>query len=248
MPKPEQAETTAGVIIIGDEILSGKVRDDNAHYLAAELWSLGVRLMRVSMIPDDIDTIAEEVVRFSQAYDHVFTTGGVGPTHDDRTIEAIAKGFGTTVIRHPKLLDLFRTRYGDDMNDAVLKMAEVPEGAEIIEFNESNFPLVAYRNIYIFPGIPEFLRRKFSQIKERFRTSSFYLRRLFLKAYESDIAGSLHRIVAIYPNVAIGSYPITGNAEYSVIVTVESRDKRSVDKAIEELLAVLPTEAVVRVE
>lgn len=239
---------TAGIIIIGDEILSGKVHDSNSFFLASELRKLGVNLKRILVIPDDPELIGREAAVFSEQYDLVFTSGGVGPTHDDVTMEGIAKGFTVKLMRHPQLENYFRAKYGQQMNDALLKMAEVPEGAEIIDLGNMSFPLVLYRNIFIFPGIPEYLRNKFSQIRERFRSSSFHLRRLFLNADESDIAAILNTIVAENREVSFGSYPILGNAEYKIIVTAESKSEDALSKAMEKVLGKIPGEIVVRVE
>ena len=239
---------TAGIIIIGDEILSGKVRDSNSFYLASELRNLGVSLKRILVIPDDTEIIGIEAVEFSKHYDYVFTSGGVGPTHDDVTMEGIAKGFAARLIKDSQLEGYFRSKYGDQLNDALLKMADVPEGAEIIDPGNMSFPLVLYKNIFIFPGIPEYLRNKFSLIKERFRSSSFHLRRLFLDADESDIAAILNTVVAECREVSIGSYPILGNPEYKIIVTVESKSEDALSNAMELLLKRIPGDVVLRVE
>ncbi|PKL51942.1 MAG: hypothetical protein CVV37_03765 [Nitrospira bacterium HGW-Nitrospira-1] len=246
MSKPD--EKTAGIIIIGDEILSGKVQDSNSFYLASELRKLGVNLMRISVIPDDTKIIGSETAEFSSQYDFVFTSGGVGPTHDDVTMEGIANGFAVKLVRHPQLEGYFRSKYGGRLNDAVLKMTEAPEGSEIIDFDDMSFPLVLYKNIFIFPGIPEYLRNKFSMIKERFRSSAFHLRRLFLDARESDIAEILNAVVAQNRDVSFGSYPILGNPEYKIILTVESKSKDSAGMAVDELLRRITGDIVVRIE
>lgn len=242
------ANRTAGIIIIGDEILSGKVQDSNSFYLASELRKLGVNLMRISVIPDDTEIIGNETVEFSKHYDFVFTSGGVGPTHDDVTMEGIAKGFSVRLIKNPQIEGYFRSKYGKPLNAAILKMAGVPEGAEIIDFADMSFPLVLYRNIFIFPGIPEYLRNKFSLIKERFRSSVFHLRRLFLDAKESDIAEILNAVVAESREVSFGSYPILGNPEYKIIVTAESKSGDALNRAVDELIRRIPGDIVVRVE
>lgn len=239
---------TAGIIIIGDEILSGKVQDVNSFFLASELRKLGVDLMRISVIPDNAEVIGSEAVEFSGKYDLVFTSGGVGPTHDDVTMEGIAKGFCTGLIRHPKLEEYFRLKYGNLLNQAVLKMTEVPEGSEIVDFSDMSFPLVMYRNIFIFPGVPEYLRNKFSLIKERFRSSAFYLRRLFLNANESDIAEILNTIVAKDKDVSFGSYPVLGNPEYRIIITAESKSEDAVSRSMDELLRRIPENIIVKIQ
>lgn len=239
---------TAGIIIIGNEILSGKIQDSNSFFLASELRALGVNVMRISVIPDDIEAIGREAVSFSESFDYVFTSGGVGPTHDDITAAGIAYGFGVKLMKHPALEQKFREKYGKTCNEAVLKMAEVPEGAELIDFGSSRFPLVAFRNIYIFPGIPKYLREKFGVIKERFRSTALYLKRLFLDADESDIAADLNRIVAENGDVSFGSYPILDNPEYKIIVTAECRSEDSLSKAVRQLLDSLPGRIVVKVE
>ncbi len=239
---------TAGIIIIGNEILSGKVHDSNSFYLASELRKLGIDLMRISVIPDDVEIIGSEALAFSKQYDFVFTSGGVGPTHDDVTMEGIAKGFAMRMIRHPQLEDYFRSKYSGQMNVAILKMTEVPEGAEIIDPGNMSFPLVVYRNIFIFPGIPEYLRNKFSLIKERFRSPAFHLRRLFLDARESDIAEILNTVVSESRDVSFGSYPILGNPEYKIIVTAESKSEDTLNSAVEKLLSRISGDIVVRVE
>lgn len=238
---------TAGILIIGDEILSGKVHDSNSYYLATELRQLGVSLKRILVIPDDPEVIGNEAAAFSEHYDFVFTSGGVGPTHDDVTMEGIARGFSARLIRHPQLEDYFRSKYRERLNEALLKMAEVPEGSEIIDLGNMSFPLVLYRNIFIFPGIPEYLRNKFSGIRERFRSPAFHLRRLFLNADESDIAAVLNTIVAESREVAFGSYPILGNPEYRIIVTAESKSDDALARAMEKLLKGIPAEIVVRI-
>lgn len=238
----------AGIIIIGNEILSGKVHDSNSFYLASELRKLGVNLMRISVIPDETEAIGSEVSEFSKRYDLVFTSGGVGPTHDDVTMEGVARGFTVRLIRHQKLSDYFRIKYGDNLNDAVLKMTYVPDGAEILDLGNMNFPLVLFRNVYIFPGIPEYLRSKFSLIKERFRSPDFFLRRFFLNAKESDIAEILNSVVDENRDVSFGSYPILGNPEYQIIVTAESKSEDELTRAAEELQKRLSREIIVRIE
>jgi molybdenum cofactor synthesis domain-containing protein len=239
---------TAGIIIIGNEILSGKTQDSNSFFLASELRALGVSVMRISVIPDDIETIGKEALFFSKSFDYVFTSGGVGPTHDDITAAGIACGFGVKLVKHPALEQKFREKYGKTCNEAILKMSEVPEGAELIDFGNSRFPLVSFKNIFIFPGIPKYLREKFGLIKERFRTTALYLKRLFLDAEESDIAADLNRIVAENKEVSFGSYPILDNPEYKIIVTAECRSEDSLGTAVKQLLDSLPGRIIVKVE
>jgi molybdenum cofactor synthesis domain-containing protein len=240
--------SSAGILIIGNEILSGKVKDSNSSFLASELRALGVSVMRISVIPDDVEVIGKEAVEFSGAYDFVFTSGGVGPTHDDITMEGIAKGFNVKVVQHSELAAHFHTHYGSKVNPAIMKMAEVPEGAELIHAPGMGFPLVSFKNIFILPGIPQYLTKKFSAIKERFRSSAIHLGRLFLKANESDIAEILDSVVRTHKNVSFGSYPILDNPEYSIIVTAESRSEDAVIQSVTELISRLPRAILVRAE
>lgn len=239
---------TAGIIIIGNEILSGKVRDINSYYLACELRTLGVDVRRISVIPDVTAVIGREAVDFSRHFDYVFTSGGVGPTHDDVTMAGIAEGFGVALVFHPEIKDLLMERYKNIMNDSVLKMAEVPEGSEIIFDETMRFPVVLFKNIYIFPGIPEYLTKKFLIIRERFRTSVFYLKRIFLNAHESEFAEILNIVVAGHPDVQFGSYPVKGDNGFRVIVTAESKSEPALSSAVNELRSRLPENILVRIE
>lgn len=235
---------TAGIVIIGNEILSGKVQDANAAYLLRELRLLGVDVKKVSVIPDEIDVIAVEVVTFSRQFDIVFTSGGVGPTHDDVTIEGIAKAFGRRVIRHPELERLLRSRYGGDLNEARLKLTEVPEGAVLVREDGLWLPAVTVENVYIFPGIPDLLRQKFESIKERFREQPYFLRRVYVKEGEGNIATYLYALLREFPDLMLGSYPDIHNSSYKVMLTLETKDERYVQFALERLLTLLPQDSV----
>src|SRR5207249_12157418 len=142
---------TAGIVLIGNEIRSGKVVDANASYLCRELRALGVDVRRICAIPDEVELIAAEVAAQSRDFDVVFTSGGVGPTHDDVTIEGVARALGVAVVRHPQLAGLLRQYYGERLNEAHLKMAEVPEGAELVGAESLRFPTIVMRNVYILP-------------------------------------------------------------------------------------------------
>ncbi len=235
---------TAGIVIIGNEILSGKVQDVNAVYLLRELRLLGIDVKKVSVIPDEIDVIAMEVVTFSRQFDIVFTSGGVGPTHDDVTIEGIAKAFGRRVIRHPELEHLLRSRYGNDLNEARLKLTEVPEGAVLVREDGLWLPAVTVENVYIFPGIPDLLRQKFDSLKERFREQPYFLRRVYVKESEGNIAAYLYDLLREFPDLMLGSYPDIHNSSYKVMLTLESKDERYVQIALERLLTLLPQDSV----
>lgn len=240
--------TTAGILIIGNEILSAKVQDANSPYLCHELRALGVEIKRISVIPDDIDVIAEEAAAFSTAYDIVITTGGVGPTHDDVTIEGIAKGLGRRVISHPDLERVLQRVYGGRANKAHLRMAQVPEGAELFGQPDLIFPVVILKNIYIFPGVPEILRQKFDAIKERFRDEPFFLKKVFVTAGEGAIADHLDAVMREYPALMLGSYPALHNPEYKVTLTLESKDPAYLDKALSHLINLLPASSVAKIE
>jgi molybdenum cofactor synthesis domain-containing protein len=239
---------TAGILLIGNEILSGKITDANASYLCRELRGLGVEVRRISVIPDEIDTIAAEVAALSSAYDVVFTSGGVGPTHDDVTMEGVARALGLRVVRDPRLVQMLERFHKGQLNEARLKMAEVPEGAELVSGAELIFPAVAVRNIYILPGVPEIFRKKFDALRERFRDAPFHLCCVFVDMAEGTLADHLNELLLRHPELMLGSYPEFLNSEYKVKVTLESKDRDYVERAVEDFLQRLPAVAVVRVE
>ncbi len=240
--------STAGIILIGDEILSGKVQDQNARFLIDELRSLGVALRRIATIPDVLEEISSTVADFSPRFDHVFTSGGVGPTHDDLTMEGVARAFGSRVIRHPELEGLLRGYYGERLRERDLRMADVPDGAHfVVGDGGMGWPVIAMNNVHILPGVPELFRRKFLSIRERFREAPWVLRSVFTTSEEGLIAEELDRIVATYAAVAVGSYPSFSAPDYKVKVTLESKDGAAVAAACDDLVLTLGP-AVVRIE
>jgi FAD synthetase len=239
---------TAGILIIGNEVLTGKVVDQNSPYLVRELRALGVEVRQIATIPDEVSVIAREAKAFAEQFDLVFTTGGIGPTHDDVTIGAIATAFGKTIVRHPLLEALLRRHYGDGITAAQLKMAEMPEGGELLEVGDTAFPVVVFRNVYIFPGIPEAVRRKFERIRERFREQPYVLRRVFLRCDEGQIAGDLDGVLRRFPELQLGSYPILHNPDHNVELTLESKSGEYVERALRFLLDCLPPQAIVRID
>lgn len=230
---------TAAILVIGNEVLSGKVEEQNARFLIGELRALGVALQCILTIPDEPEQIAAATKDLSARFDYVFTSGGVGPTHDDVTISSIAQAFGQPIVRHPELETLLRSYFGEDINETRLRMADVPKGTELIYGESLRYPVLACGNVYIFPGVPELFRKKFLAIRERFRVAPFYLRVIHTLEDEFDIAERLHRVAKAHPDVAIGSYPNFTVPDYRVRVTLESKLEEAVNAAYQELLALL---------
>lgn len=239
---------TGGILIIGNEILSGKVADTNSTYLCRELRALGVDVDRIVTIPDDVDTIAAEVRQMSAAYDFVFTSGGIGPTHDDLTIDGIARAFGLPIELSDSIAARIERAQGKKPNESQLKMARIPAGAQLVDAADFWFPVVIVENVHIFPGIPELLRKKFESIRERFRGVPVLLRRVFVKRMESDIAASLHELLSEFPELMLGSYPRMGEQAFHVLLTLESRDAGYLERALSALLERLPRDAIHKVE
>src|SRR5215813_13476671 len=238
----------AAIIVIGNEILSGKVVDTNAPFLTRELRAIGVTLKRILTIPDEIDVIADAVREFRPRYDVVFTSGGVGPTHDDVTMEGIAKGLERRVVRHPVIEGRLREFYKEHVNDARLKMAEVPEGSELLVDGRLGFPTVKCENFYILPGIPELFEQKFEGLRERFAATPYTLRVIYTREGEGSIAEHLNSTLAAFPDLLLGSYPKLAHPEYAVKLTLESKDPEYVERALAHLLGLLPPDTVVRTE
>ena len=239
---------TAAVLIIGSEVLSGKVTDQNSPFLAQELRGLGVEVRRILTIPDELPVIVRDVRELARDHDLVFTTGGVGPTHDDLTIAAIAQAFARPLVRHPLLEGVLRRHYGEAITPAQLRMADVPEGSRLVGEGDLGFPVVALENVFIFPGIPESVRRKFGRIREEFREAPYILRRIFLRCDEGEIAAELYRALDRFPALQLGSYPILHQPDHRVVLTLESKQSDEVDQAVQFLVEHLPASTVVRVE
>jgi len=238
---------TAGIVIIGDEILSGKFAEENAAFLIGELRALGVDLRRITFVPDDQDDIAQTVLDCSRRFDYVFTSGGVGPTHDDITMAAIAKGFGTTVTRHPDLEARIRGYWKDKLADANLRLADIPEGAVLVYGKDQIWPVVSIKNVFILPGVPALFRRKFVDIRDNFRSEPVTAARLYIDIEEGELAPSLDAVVAKFPAVKIGSYPRFSEKDFKVLVTLEGSSAEDVSGAY-QMLATTLGERVIRRE
>ncbi len=239
---------TAGIVIIGNEILSGKIVDSNSPYFCRELRALGVEVGRIVTISDEVGVIASEVKAMHEEYDFVFTSGGIGPTHDDLTIEGVAAAFGVPVEHCASIAERIERATGNPPNQSQLKMAQIPAGATLLDAGDLWFPLVVIENVYIFPGIPELLRKKFESARERFRGIPFVLKRVYVKQRESDIAASLNDLLQEFPELLLGSYPRIQDEGFHVLLTLESRDAGYVQRALDSLLERLPKSAIYKVE
>lgn len=241
-------EPSAAILVIGDEILSGKTEDRNARFLIAQLRELGVHLRRIHFVPDVIDEVSTEARNLASQVDYLFTSGGVGPTHDDVTISGIARAFGVDVIRHPELEGRIRKHFGEAVEESRLAMAIVPDGTELIEAPDMRWPVLAFRNVYILPGVPELFEKKFLAIRERFRVEPFHLRTVFTLEDEFDITTRLNEVVALFPQVSIGSYPNFATPDYRVKLTLESKDLSALEAALDALLSRLDCIRIVKTQ
>ena len=246
--QPVLAETAAA-LIIGNELLSGKVAESNLVELARTLRAIGVTLRRAVTLPDDLEALAHEIRTLSASHDVVFTSGGVGPTHDDVTVEAVARAFGVSAVLHPELAAVIRKAYGDGCTDAHLRMALVPEGAKLATAAEVDWPMPVMNNVFILPGVPEAFRTKLSAVRGWVRgPKPFVSRAAFTTLDEADLKTLLDAVVARHPSVEVGSYPRWFEPSYKTKVTFDGRDSAVVDAAHADFVAGLPEGSLVRSE
>lgn len=241
-------ECTCALIVVGNEILSGKIQDSNAYFAARQLREAGAALRRISVIPDELDAIAEEVRYCADRFDLVLTSGGVGPTHDDLTMEGVARAFNRKLVTHPELERVIRNHFVERPNAAGLKMAEVPEGAVLNLGGDIAFPTVQLENVYMLPGIPELFEPKLIALKGRFASDPYFIHAVYTRAGEGTIAEYLNSCLARFPELLLGSYPKIRHPEYRVKVTLESKDQAYLEQAFRHLVEILPKEVVVRTE
>jgi molybdenum cofactor synthesis domain-containing protein len=242
------AERTCAMVVVGNEILSGKVQDSNSYFAARELRKLGVALKRITVVLDEIPSIADEVAHCAKTFDIVLTSGGVGPTHDDITIEAVATAFGRRVVIDPDLKRIVEQYFTGGINAAGLKMAEVPEGAVLNSAGDARFPTVQLENVYILPGIPQIFETKLKALVGRFATDPYFIRMIYTSAGEGSIAQHLNDCLKLYPDLLLGSYPRIGDSEYRVKLTLESKDSGYLNRAFDHLIGLLPRDVVVKIE
>jgi len=241
---------TAAALIVGNEILSGKVEEANLAVLARALRPIGVSLRRVVVVPDDVATIAAEVRALSAAHDAVFTSGGVGPTHDDVTVEAVAAAFGARVVEAPAMAELLRAHYRERLTEGHLRMALVPEGAALETTDDVRWPTIRMRNVWLMPGIPEVFRMKIAVLEQALpRGVAFVSHAVYTRLEESDIKPLLDAVVAGFPDVAVGSYPKwTTELGYRTKLTFDGRDSSRAIAARDAFAASLPAPEPVRVD
>ncbi len=246
MPTP-----TAVLVIVGNEVLAAQVADENGPWAARRLRELGVRLLAIYTVPDRVEDVVDAVDRARRRADWVFTSGGVGPTHDDVTVGAVARALGRPMVRSAELArvirELHRERHGGaEPSDATLRMADVPEGTRLL--GDAGYPTLMAANVVMLPGVPQFFRFQFERIADRLEAAPFRLASVFLSVDEGAIAAALDRVAHAHPGVEIGSYPRFDDADHRVKVTLEAKDAARVQAALAALLAELPPGSVIRAE
>lgn len=237
------ANPTSGLIIIGNEILSGRTQDKNIAHLAAALSAVGAPLQEVRVIPDIESTIIETVRAMRNAYTYVFTTGGIGPTHDDITSAAIAKAFDTPLIRHPEAEALLLAHYThEQVNEARMKMADIPEGAALIPNPVSAAPGFVIGNVYVLAGVPRIMQAMFDAVRPTLKGGAPVVSEsMTTDLPEGTIAEGLTRIQHAYPETDIGSYPHFRQGGYYTTLVVRSAYPGKNHNALEEIRTLVKT-------
>src|SRR5436305_8306310 len=237
-----QAETppktvTACVLIIGNEVLSGRTQDANLAFLAKGLNEAGIRLREARVIPDDTEIIVNTVNEARRVFDYVFTTGGIGPTHDDITSACIARAFGVPLVIHPEARRLLESHYPPGgLNEARLRMAQVPEGATLLPNPISRAPGFQIGNVYVLPGVPSIMQGIFEQLKYRLVGSDKVLSRsVSCQLAEGTLAKDLADLQQRYPDVEIGSYPYFRRGDFGVTLVLRGTDREPLAAVTGEL-------------
>lgn len=230
---------TAAMLVIGDEILSGRTRDANMHHLAQELTKHGIDLVEVRIVSDREAAIVAAVNALRAAYDHVFTSGGIGPTHDDITADSIARAFGIGIDVREDARAILQARYdrqGMEMNAARLRMARIPDGATLIENPVSGAPGFTVGNVHVMAGVPSVFQAMVASVLPGLTGGAPLLSQsLRIDRGEGEIAGPLSDLAADYPQLSIGSYPFVRNGAYGTNIVVRGSDAAAVQEALAAL-------------
>lgn len=233
------ANPSAAMLVIGDEILSGRTRDTNTHYLAGQLTERGIRLMEVRVVADDQAAIVEAVNALRARWDHVFTSGGIGPTHDDITADAIAAAFGVPISHHSDALALLQAHYdraGLEFNEARRRMARIPEGATLIENPVSTAPGFTLGNVHVMAGVPNIFQAMVAGVLPTLTGGAPLLSQsLRVNRGEGEIAGPFAALAKDYPDLTMGSYPFIQNGAYGTNLVIRGTDPARLDAAMTRL-------------
>jgi len=230
MDEPASGTVSAALLIIGNEVLSGRTRDANLQFLGSELNELGIRLLEARVIPDVEDEIIAAVNRLRARYDYVFTTGGIGPTHDDITSASVAKAFGLDLVRDPRAVTLLESHYKpEDITEARLTMADVPEGCALLDNPVSKAPGFRVDNVYVLPGVPRIMQAIFEGFRHTLAGGRpMVSETVVAHVQEGQVGGPLGGIQADNPDVEIGSYPFVRDGRLGVSLVVRGQDTERV--------------------
>ena len=232
---------TAAALVIGNELLNGKVHELNVVVLARALRALGINLRRVVVIPDEVDLIVAEVRALSSQFDLLFTSGGIGPTHDDVTVAAVAKAFNEDVETDETTAEMIRHHFGDRLRPSHLLMARVPRGCELVADDDNKWPTILMRNVWVLPGVPEIFRMRLRAVKQKLaRGRPFISREVYTNLDEGNLVPLLNQVVERFPSVDVGSYPKWNDPSYRTKLTFDGLDPNAVHAAFEAFLKMLP--------
>ncbi len=225
-----------GFLLIGDEILSAQVEDKNLKYALHHFALSGHKISEVRMVSDSQNAISAALTQLASSCQFVITSGGVGPTHDDCTLLAVSAAFNSPLKRNPLLEKSLREFYGSSITDAALTMADIPEAAELKDISGDNWPIIQVRNCFILPGVPQIFKQKFDRLVQYLPAANpYFISSLYLKCDEVFFAEKLTQISHKFPHVEIGSYPIFGNKDYTVQITLKHKEREKLDDLYSEL-------------
>jgi molybdenum cofactor synthesis domain-containing protein len=237
----EKRVVTAGMLVIGDEILSGRTKDRNIGYVAELLTSIGIDLKEVRVVADDEAEIVAGLNALRKRYDYVFTTGGIGPTHDDITADSVAQAFGVPIDHDPRAVALLKERFKGELNEARLRMTRIPTGAELIPNKVSAAPGFRVGNVFVMAGVPTIMQAMLDEIIPQLETGVKMLSETVrADAREGDVGTELGEVAKAHPDVSIGSYPFFDEARgpnTNIVVRARDAEKLAAAKrAVEEML------------
>ena len=232
-------QPTASMLVIGDELLSGRTQDANMHHLANKLTEIGINLSEARFIRDDAAVIVSNIVELRSKCDYLFTSGGIGPTHDDITTDCVAEAFGRQVSVRPDAFEILKKYYdekGIELNEARLRMARIPEKADLIENLISGAPGYIIENVYVMAGVPRIFQSMLQTVLPNLKKGTPTLS-ISIKLYkgEGDIALELEQIVKAFSKLTFGSYPFNENGIHGTNIVIRGKDKKLIIKAEEKV-------------